>query len=147
MHSGAKQSRPKATELAEAQMKILIVDDHEAIRAGLRGILATKPEWQVVGEASNGKEAVEAYQSLQPDLLVLDLSMPVMNGMEATRRILATNQNVRIIIFSVHESNGILNEARRAGAQGYVRKSQASQDLLKAIETVCDGKMFFNNQQ
>src|SRR3954451_3605312 len=81
----------------ELRMKILIVDDHEAIRAGLRGILAAKPEWQVVGEAANGREAVAASQSLQPDLMVLDLSMPIMNGIEATRRILANNQNVRII--------------------------------------------------
>ena len=129
------------------QMKILIVDDHDAIRAGLRGILAAKPEWQVIGEAANGREAVEASQSLQPDLLLLDLSMPIMNGIEAARRILANNQKVRIIIFSMHESNGMLNEARRAGAQGYVRKSQASKDLLKAIETVCDGKLFFNTQK
>jgi DNA-binding NarL/FixJ family response regulator len=79
--------------------------------------------------------------------MVLDLSMPVINGIEATRLILATNQKVRIIIFSLHESNGMLNEARRAGAQGYVRKSQASKDLLKAIETVSDGIPFFNTQQ
>lgn len=123
--------------------KILIVDDHEIVRQGVRSILANRPDWEVCGEASNGREAVDAVSSLSPDLVVLDITMPLMSGLEAASRIARLSPKCPILIFTMHESDTLTSDIRRAGAQGYVQKSQAARDLIRAIETLLGGDTFF----
>lgn len=123
--------------------RILIVDDHEIVRQGVRSILANRPDWEICGEAANGREAVDAVSSLRPDLVVLDITMPQMSGLEAASRISQLNEKCPILIFTMHESAALAEDIRRSGAQGYVQKSQAARDLIHAIETLLGGKTFF----
>jgi len=127
--------------------KILIVDDHEFIREGLRNLLSqTRPGWTVCGQASNGQEAVAAVKKLHPDAVILDLTMPVMNGLEAAVRIAKLDSHCRILIFSMHDSERLIVAVRDAGAQGFVLKSQAGKNLVAAIETLLGGGTFFGPQ-
>ena len=115
--------------------RILIADDSVAVRAQVRALLENTTGLEVCGEASNGAEAIEKTKELQPDLVVLDISMPVVDGFEAARVIHKFFPDVRILIFSVHKSNQLIKEALAVGAVGYVPKSEGQQ-LLKAIDTV-----------
>jgi DNA-binding NarL/FixJ family response regulator len=125
--------------------RILIVDDHEIVREGIRTLLSrSRPEWEIVGEAVNGQLAIEAVKSLKPDVVILDVTMPVMSGLEAAPRIVALNMGTRILIFTMHQSETFLSEVRSVGAQGYVVKSQASRDLILAIDAVLSGGTFFS---
>jgi len=125
--------------------RILIVDDHEIVREGIRTLLnRSRPEWDVVGEAINGKLAIEAVQNLKPDVVILDVTMPVMSGLEAAPRIVALNTGARILIFTMHQSETFVAEVRSTGAQGYVVKSQASRDLILAIDALLEGDTFFS---
>ena len=113
--------------------RILIVDDHEIVREGIRTLLSrSRPEWEIVGEAVNGQLAIEAVKNLKPDVVILDVTMPVMSGLEAAPRIVALSTGTRILIFTMHQSETFVSEVRSAGAQGYVVKSQASRDLILA---------------
>jgi DNA-binding NarL/FixJ family response regulator len=124
--------------------RILIVDDHEIVREGLRNLFSqSRPGWVICGQATNGKEAVEAVGNLGPDAVLLDITMPVMSGLEAARRIVRSGAGCRILMFTMHESDGLEREVRDAGAQGYVLKSQAAQNLIVAIETILTGGTFF----
>ena len=125
------------------RIKILIADDHELVRRGIRHALEANPEWAVVGEAGNGREAVELAERLQPQIAVLDLSMPEMNGLEAIRRILATAPDVRILVLSIHDSDTLIHEVLAAGAKGYLLKSDAARDLLAAVQSLIEGRPFF----
>jgi DNA-binding NarL/FixJ family response regulator len=125
------------------RIKILIADDHELVRRGIRHALETNPDWEVVGEAANGREAVELAERLQPQIAVLDLSMPEMNGLEAIRRILATSPDVRILVLSIHDSDTLIHEVLAAGAKGYLLKSDAARDLLSAVQSLIEGRPFF----
>jgi DNA-binding NarL/FixJ family response regulator len=127
--------------------RILIVDDHEIVRQGIRNILNRRPEWEVCGEAVNGKEGVEAVKRTQPDLVILDITMPVMNGLEATGHISKLGLNSRILIFTMHDSERLISDVRDAGAQGYVLKSHAARDLIAAIEKILGGGTFFGPDQ
>jgi DNA-binding NarL/FixJ family response regulator len=123
---------------------ILIVDDHEVIRQGVRAIVQkARPDWRIVGEAANGKEAVAMVARLMPSVVVMDVSMPEMNGLEAATEILKNGSGSAILIFSMHESEHFVDEVRRTGVQGCVQKSQAGRDLIRAIETVTSGGTFF----
>lgn len=125
---------------------ILIVDDHEIVRQGIRSLLeSARPEWNIVGEAENGAEAVENVKSLQPDVVVLDISMPVMNGLEAAKAISKLGVRTRTLIFTMHESERIAIEVKAAGANGFVLKSQAARDLVAAIEALLGGGSFFGS--
>jgi DNA-binding NarL/FixJ family response regulator len=125
--------------------RILIVDDHEIVREGIRTLLnRSRPEWDVVGEAINGKLAIEAVKDLKPDVVILDVTMPVMSGLEAAPRIIALNTGARILIFTMHQSETFVAEVRSTGAQGYVVKSQASRDLILAIDALLAGGTFFS---
>jgi DNA-binding NarL/FixJ family response regulator len=126
--------------------KILIVDDHDVVRQGLRTFLAARPEWEVCGEASEGEEAVRAVASLRPDVVVLDVTMPGMSGLEAASRIVALGTGARILIFTMHESQRMAIDVREAGAHGLVQKSRASHDLIAAIERVLAGDTFFDGE-
>lgn len=127
--------------------RILIVDDHEIVRQGIRNILNRRPEWEVCGEAVNGKEGVEAVKRIEPDLVILDITMPVMNGLEATGHISKLGVNSRVLIFTMHDSQRLISDVREAGAQGYVLKSHAARDLIIAIEKILGGGTFFGSDQ
>ena len=126
------------------QARILIADDHEIVRQGLKALLGvSRPEWQVCGEATDGAEALQAARNLKPDVVVLDITMPGMNGLEATSRMRQLGLDRPILIFTMHESGRLGADVRRAGAQGYVVKSQAARDLVLAIDTLLAGGTFF----
>jgi DNA-binding NarL/FixJ family response regulator len=120
--------------------RIVLADDHEIVRTGIRTLLDGHPPWQVCGEAENGKEAVEKVLKLKPDLVVLDLSMPLMNGIEAAREIRKQSPQTKIIIFSMHDSPRIAEEAVHAGADAYLAKTAHFSELEKAIATLLNGR-------
>jgi DNA-binding NarL/FixJ family response regulator len=124
-------------------VRILIADDHEVVRRGIRALLETRPQWQVVGEALTGRQAVEQAIQSTPDLVVMDISMPEMNGLEATRQIHKELPDTQVLILSVHDSEQLVREVLEAGARGYVLKSDAGRDLVLAVETLCQHKPFF----
>lgn len=124
-------------------VRILIVDDHEVVRQGLRTILNARPEWQIVGEGENGKEAVDLAKALLPDVIILDITMPVMSGLEATQELGKMFPGNRVLIFTMHDSKSLIKAVRKAGAKGYVLKSRAGRDLIHAVEALLDGNTFF----
>ena len=112
--------------------RILLVDDHQVVRRGVAGVIGdARPEWEVCGEASTGREAVAAAASLKPDVVVMDISMPDMNGLEATREILKNNPGTEVLILSVHESEQMVHDVLGAGARGYILKQDAGTDLIR----------------
>ena len=123
--------------------RILIADDHMVVRLGLRQILETHPGWEVVAEASDGKEAVLKTLETAPDIAVLDYSLPLLNGVEATRQILVRLPKTEVLIFTMHDNECILKELLQAGARGYLLKSEAKKYLIRAIETLAIHKPFF----
>lgn len=123
-------------------VKIFIADDHEVVRHGVRDLLSAKPGWQICGEASNGRDVVEKALQCCPDVLVMDLSMPGLNGMEATRQVRKARPDAKIIIFTMHETEDLVREVFRAGAHGYVLKSDAGTHLVAAINGVLEGRHF-----
>ena len=124
--------------------RILIADDHEIVLEGIRTLVGrSRREWEICGEARNGKEAVEMVKKLKPDVAVLDITMPVLNGLQAATEIGESGVNCRVLMFTMHESDRLGVEAREAGAQGYVLKSQAARDLIRAIDYLLAGNTFF----
>ena len=131
-------------------VRILLVDDHPIVRQGLRTLLQGRGDWEVVGEASDGMEAVEKVESLQPDVVVLDVTMPRMNGLEACRMIQQKqkqkqkhkNAGLEVLFVTQHDSPQMMREALDAGARGYVVKSNAARDLLEAVESVSQHRVF-----
>jgi DNA-binding NarL/FixJ family response regulator len=126
-------------------VRILIADDHELFRRGLAAELTQVPGWVVAGEASNGRDAVELAAALKPDLVVLDLTMPELNGLEAARKIISVNPAARVLILTAHESEQLVREVLSAGAQGYVLKSDAGRILIAALQALLDGRSFFTS--
>ena len=127
-------------------VRILIADDHELIRKGIATTLAEVPGWTVVAQAENGRQAVELAHSLRPDIVILDMTMPELNGLEATRQILAARSGERVLILTAHESEQLVREVLNAGAQGYVLKSDAGRALVSAVEALLDGRPFFTSK-
>src|SRR5512146_1351320 len=126
------------------EAKILIVDDHEIVRKGIRDIIRnSRPQWDICGEASTGTEAVEMAKTLKPDVAVLDIAMPGMNGVEAATQIAGLHHDCRVLLFTMYESKALASEARRPKAQGYVLKSQAANHLILAIDRILAGGKFF----
>jgi DNA-binding NarL/FixJ family response regulator len=126
-------------------VRILIADDHELFRRGLAAELTQVPGWVVAGEAGNGRDAVELAAALKPDLVVLDLTMPELNGLEAARKIISANPAARVLILTAHESEQLVREVLSAGAQGYVLKSDAGRILIAALQSLLDGRSFFTS--
>jgi DNA-binding NarL/FixJ family response regulator len=116
--------------------KVLIVDDHAFIRRGVQGILKADPDWQLCGEADNGNDAVRMASELNPEAIVMDVSMPGLNGVEATRAIRKTNPNVKILLLTLHESAELVRTAFQAGINGYLLKTDAEQELVQALNVV-----------
>lgn len=123
-------------------IRILLVDDHPIVRQGLRTLLEGHGGWQVVGEASDGAEALEKASELKPDVMVLDVTMPKMNGLEACRLLRRQAPQLEILFVTQHDSPQMMREALEAGARGYVVKSNAARDLLEAVEAVSQHRVF-----
>ncbi len=123
-------------------VRILLVDDHPVVRQGLRTLLEDRSEWEVVGEASDGVEALEMVSSLHPDVVVLDVTMPRMNGIEACRLIQQRAPGREVLFVTQHDSSQMMREALAAGARGYVVKSNLARDLVEAVEAVSEHREF-----
>jgi DNA-binding NarL/FixJ family response regulator len=127
-------------------VRILIADDHEMIRHGLRDLLERHPDWEVCAEASGGRQAVELAIKLRPQVVILDLSMPEMNGLEATRQIKKTLPNTEVLIFTMHEDEDFVRDVLSAGALGYLLKSDAALNITAAVEALCQHKPYFTGK-
>ena len=125
--------------------RILIADDHEVVRSGLRAIIETRADWVVGAEAIDGKEAVELTLKMKPDVAILDYSMPVMNGLEVSRRIKLHHLPTEVLILTMHEREEILTEALLAGVRGFLLKSDARSHLIAAIEALLDHRPYFTS--
>jgi DNA-binding NarL/FixJ family response regulator len=127
--------------------RILLVDDHEIVREGIRTLIArSRPEWEICGEARDGEEALEAVRNLKPDVVILDVTMPKMSGLEAAPRIAKLGLGCRVLMFTMHDSERLCSEVRQAEAQGLVLKSQAARDLIRAVDRLLSGGTFFSPQ-
>jgi DNA-binding NarL/FixJ family response regulator len=129
-----------------SKARIFMADDHEVVRQGLRAVLQDRPEWQICGEAADGREAVRKAAELEPDVVILDISMPELNGLEATRQILAEVPKTEVLILTVHDSEKLIGEILEAGARGYLLKSDASKHLIAAVESLLLRKPFFTQK-
>lgn len=127
-------------------VRILLADDHDIVRRGLRDQLSQHDGWEICGEAANGREAVRMASKLEPDVAVIDLSMPELNGLEATRQIRRDLPNTEVLIFTMHETEQLIREVLSAGARGYVLKSDAGLHLTSAVEALANGKPFFTSK-
>jgi two-component system, NarL family, response regulator NreC len=127
-----------------AHLRILLGDDHTIVRQGLRKILEDQPEWEVVAEAPDGREAVRQALALKPDVAVLDIGMPLLSGIEATRQILRRLPDLAILILSMHSDEAFITPALQAGARGYLLKDSADTDLIRGVTAVAAGKSFFS---
>jgi two-component system response regulator NreC len=126
------------------ELRVLLGDDHAVLRHGLRKILEDRHDWRVVAEAGNGRDAVREALALNPDVAVLDIGMPLLNGIEATRQIVRRAPSVRVLILSMHSDQAYVTQAIQAGARGYLLKESAGADLLEAIAALASGKTFFS---
>jgi two-component system, NarL family, response regulator NreC len=125
-------------------IRILLADDHALVRHGFRMILAAQPDMEIAGEAGNGREAVELAQKLKPDVVVMDVTMPELNGIEATRRLIELSPRTRVLALSMHKDAVYVREILRAGARGYLLKDSADSDLLAAVRAVAKGEGYLS---
>jgi two-component system, NarL family, response regulator NreC len=126
------------------QIRIVLADDHTIIRSGLRLLLEQQPDFKVVAEAEDGRQAVERVAEHHPDVAILDIGMPELNGIEATRQIVALDPHSNVVILSMHSDEGYVLRALKAGARAYILKSAAEADLIRAVRAVSEGKSFFS---
>jgi DNA-binding NarL/FixJ family response regulator len=127
-------------------LRIVVADDHELIRRGIRQLLASRPGWKVVAEASNGRDAVRYTQQFSPNLVILDLSMPEITGLQAAQEIARLESTTEVILLTMHDSEEIIREALKSGIRGFVLKSDADRDLVDAVETVAKHRQFFTSR-
>jgi len=127
-------------------VRILIVGDHDVVRSGLRHVIESQPNWQVVAEAADGKEAVQKALETKPDVGVIDYSLPLINGVDATRQIRSALPQTEVLIFTMHDNATIIQELLKAGARGYLLKTDAQRHLIGAIETLAVHKPFFTTK-
>lgn len=127
-------------------LRILIADDHEVARQGIRALLESHPGWEVCAEAKDGREAVELVSMVRPDIILLDIGMPNLNGLEAARQILATWPDALILVLTMHDTDHVVREVLRAGARGFLLKSDAGRDLVAAVEAVHLQRTFFTTR-
>jgi DNA-binding NarL/FixJ family response regulator len=125
--------------------RILVADDHEVVRQGVRAILQTRPDWEICGEAVDGLQAIRLTKQLRPDVIIMDITMPHLSGLEASQEIAKLQLPSRVLIFTMHESKSLGPSVQRAGAHGYVVKSRAARDLIDALDRLLGGGTFFDN--
>jgi two-component system response regulator NreC len=126
------------------KLRILLADDHTVMRAGLRALLESRPDFEVVAETENGRQAVELSTSLMPDVVVMDVCMPILNGIDATKQIVNQSPKTEVVILSMHTDESYVMRALQAGARAYLLKDSAAGDLMGAIAAVSNGKSFFS---
>ncbi len=124
-------------------LRILIADDHDLLRRGVKALLQSKAGWEVCGEATTGREAVTKAEELKPDIVILDISMPDLNGVDAAKRIRKASPNTEVLILSMHYSDQLIRDILEAGVRGYIVKSDSDRDLIIAVETLASHKPFF----
>lgn len=125
--------------------RLLIADDHEVVRQGIRAILQARADWEICGEAVDGRDAIRLVKQLHPDVVIMDITMPNMSGLEASQEIAKLQVPSRVLIFTMHESKSLGASVRKAGAHGYVVKSRAARDLIEALDRLLAGGTFFDN--
>jgi DNA-binding NarL/FixJ family response regulator len=125
------------------KLRILVADDHEIVRRGLISLIKSQPAWEVCAEADNGRQAVELAKQLKPDIVILDIGMPTLNGLEATRQILRENPQTRVLILTITDTDQAVRDVLDAGARGFLLKSDAARDLVSAIDALQYNKTFF----
>ena len=124
-------------------VRLLLADDHEIVRKGLRALLEAEPGWEVAAEAVDGRDAVEKAHQLKPDIAILDISMPALNGLEAARQIVKSGSSTKVLVLTMHDSDPLIQQVLEAGARGYLLKSDAARDLVTAVEALRRNKTFF----
>jgi DNA-binding NarL/FixJ family response regulator len=127
-------------------LRILIVDDHDVARRGIRSLLEAHPGWEICGEAKDGREAVECATRMKPDLILLDIGMPGLNGLDAARQIHAACPDTRILILTMHDTEQLVREVLAVGARGYLLKSDSARDLVAAVEALQNHRTFFTTR-
>jgi DNA-binding NarL/FixJ family response regulator len=125
-------------------LRILLADDHEVVRRGMKSLLETQPGWQVCGEADNGRAASELARELRPDVAILDITMPLLNGVDAARMVRKACPSAQVLILTLHSSEQVVRDALAAGAHGFVLKSDRSEELLEAVKALQAGRAFFS---
>lgn len=126
-----------------ANLRLLVADDHDVLRRGVRLAVENHPDWKVVAEARDGREAIQKSEEFTPDVAILDYSMPLNDGLEVTREILRTRPNTKVLILTVHDSDVLIQQTREAGAHGYIRKVDAERDLISAIKALVSNQNFY----
>src|ERR1700682_3520232 len=125
------------------KLRILVADDHEIVRRGLCSLLQNHEGWEICGEAGDGRDAVEKAKQLKPDVVILDVGMPNLNGLDATRQLMQHDPNFKVIVLTITDSDQVIREALDSGARGFVLKSDAARDLVSAVEALQNNRMFF----
>ena len=128
------------------KVNIVLVDDHAVVRAGVKRLLEQETSFDVIGEAESGEKAYQLFNELKPDVMVMDLSMPGMGGLEAIRRILMRHERAKILVLSMHEDLSFANQALKLGAKGYLIKNALADDLVKSIEMISKGEVFLSDE-
>jgi DNA-binding NarL/FixJ family response regulator len=129
-----------------AAFRIFIADDHEVVRKGLCALLQAEPGWEICGEAADGREAADKIRELKPDVSILDIGMPGLNGLEATRKIIKEDPRARVLILTFHDSDQVVRDVLNAGARGFLLKSDAARDLVVAVEALKRDKTYFTSK-
>jgi len=127
-------------------VRILLVDDHDVVRRGLKALLQEHPGWEICGEATNGRDALCLAAQLEPDIAIVDLMMPDLNGLETTRQIRRISKRTQVLIFTMHQNEALLYEVLEAGARGYLMKSDAERYIITAVETLLRHQPYFSGQ-
>jgi DNA-binding NarL/FixJ family response regulator len=127
-------------------VRIMIADDHEVVRRGLRALLEGQPGWVVCGESSDGRDVLQKAAELRPDVIVLDIAMPNLNGLEAARQLVKANPRAKVLVLTLHDSEQLIHEVLVAGARGFLLKSDAARDLVTAVEAIRQGKTYFTSR-
>jgi DNA-binding NarL/FixJ family response regulator len=138
---------PKTSKTATTDVRVLVADDHEVMRLGIKNLLEVRPGWKVCAEASNGKEAIEKSIQFIPDVIIMDITMPVMNGLDAASELAKVQPGIPIILFSLHLSDDLMSHLRTDRIRGAVAKGDAARDLVEAVEVVLQGGTFFSEKK